>query len=243
MKTEINKEWIDWINRQLEKNVNKESIKKTLEKQNYAPELISRVLNTNIQKFTDLRIFVKDNFVSDDECDHFINLAKEIGLNQAVVSGPTKGETSNGRTGTNCWIPHNKTDTTRDVANRIADLVNMPLRYAESFQVVHYNTNEEYRPHMDGWKHDDSPKSHRMMDKRGQRLCTCLVYLNSPEEGGETVFPKLKKAVKPIKGSLLYFSNVEQNTNVLHPDSLHGGAPVKKGEKWAFNLWFREKKL
>ena len=43
------------------------------------------------------------------------------------------------------------------------------------------------------------------------------------------------------QGKLLFFSNVEQNTHVLHQDSLHGGAPVIKGEKWAFNLWFRER--
>jgi prolyl 4-hydroxylase len=239
MKNEINEQWSGWVSRQLDRNVNKESIRKTLQAQNYSPEVIDRALS--FRQFTDLRVFVKDSFVTDEECEHIIAVAQDVGLNKAVVSGSTKGETSEGRTGTNCWIPHDKTDTMKAVATRIADLVNMPLHYAESIQVVHYDAEQEYRPHMDGWKHDGSVKSKRMMDKRGQRLCTCLVYLNSPEEGGETVFPKLKKAVKPVKGSLLYFSNVEQNTNVLHPDSLHGGAPVKKGEKWAFNLWFRER--
>lgn len=238
MKTEINEEWSEWVSRQLERNISKETIKDKLKKQNYSDEVINRILCI---KFTELRIFVKESFISDEECDHFIELAKKSDFKTALVSGITKGELSKGRSGQNCWIQHNKTKTTQDIASRIADLVNIPVRYAESFQIVHYNINEEYRPHMDGWKHDDSEKSKRMMDKRGQRLCTCLVYLNTPEEGGETVFPKLKKAIKPIKGSLLYFSNVEQNTNILHPDSLHGGAPVKKGEKWAFNLWFREK--
>ena len=27
----------------------------------------------------------------------------------------------------------------------------------------------------------------------------------------------------------------------LHPDSLHAGKPVLAGEKWAANLWFRER--
>ena len=36
------------------------------------------------------------------------------------------------------------------------------------------------------------------------------------------------------------FSNVYKDTNKLHPKSEHAGLPVIKGEKYAFNLWFRE---
>jgi len=32
-------------------------------------------------------------------------------------------------------------------------------------------------------------------------------------------------------------------TTKVHPDSLHAGRPVTKGEKFAFNLWFRENKF
>jgi prolyl 4-hydroxylase len=193
-------------------------------------------------RFTELQTFTKLNFLTDEECKHFIEIGKhDSSMKQSVVAGDKEGIVSEGRTGSNCWVPHNKTETTRKIAERISILVNIPLQYAESFQLIHYRKEQEYKPHFDGWKHDGSDKSRRMMTKKGQRLCTCLVYLNTPEEGGETVFPKLNMTVAAESGKLVYFSNVETNTNVLHPHSLHGGQPVKKGEKWAFNLWFRER--
>ena len=29
----------------------------------------------------------------------------------------------------------------------------------------------------------------------------------------------------------------------INPNSLHGGSPVLKGEKWAVNLWFRQEAI
>lgn len=34
------------------------------------------------------------------------------------------------------------------------------------------------------------------------------------------------------------FHNCRNDGTEIHPDSLHAGAPVTRGEKWAFNLWF-----
>ena len=42
-------------------------------------------------------------------------------------------------------------------------------------------------------------------------------------------------------GKLLVFSNVYENTNKRHENSEHAGMPVIEGEKWAFNLWLRER--
>jgi len=58
--------------------------------------------------------------------------------------------------------------------------------------------------------------------------------------------------VFPEMGKLVCFSNVHEGTNKLHPNSLHAGCPVRPVvdartgavvpvEKWAFNLWFRER--
>jgi hypothetical protein len=70
-----------------------------------------------------------------------------------------------------------------------------------------------------------------------------LGYLNDVEEGGATEFRDLNISVKPKKGSLLVWKNVLPGTTKVHPDSLHAGRPVTKGEKFAFNLWFRENKF
>jgi hypothetical protein len=55
-----------------------------------------------------------------------------------------------------------------------------------------------------------------------------------------TGFPNLDLEVRARKGRMVIFHNCLTKTNIKHPNSLHGGLPVIKGEKWACNLWFRE---
>jgi prolyl 4-hydroxylase len=64
------------------------------------------------------------------------------------------------------------------------------------------------------------------------------MYLHTTEEGGETIFPRANVSVKPIKGNAVLFYNClpSGQEDTL---SLHGGAPVKKGEKWIATKWLR----
>lgn len=188
----------------------------------------------------DPMVYTIDNFISNDECDHFISESKPH-MKQALVSSNNDGYVSKGRSGTNHWIPHNKDNITLSVGNRIANYIGVPLNVAEQYQVIHYSVSEEYQMHYDSWEHDGSEKSRRCMKWGGQRLYTALVYLNDVEEGGSTRLDKLKIDIQPKKGRLLFFENVHKGTNKKHEMSQHAGMPVLKGEKWAFNLWFREK--
>ena len=185
------------------------------------------------------KIYVKKNFISDEDCLHFINISKDK-ITQSLVSGEKEGYVSEGRSGKNCWINHNHDNITFRIANKIAEEVGYPLENAESFQVIYYNKSEEYRQHYDGWLFDNSEKSKRNMKYGGQRMKTCLVYLNNVESGGGTKFTKLNLEVNAEKCKLLVFDNVHSGTNKRHELSEHCGMPVLKGEKWAFNLWFRE---
>ena len=203
-------------------------------------EFESRLKNNNTQIICeDPLIKTIDNFLDNETCTHFINIAKDK-LQQALVSTNTQGVISKGRTGKNCWIDHNYDQKTLEVATRIASIVGLPLQNAEKYQFIYYDTNQEYRSHMDSWDHDDSDKSKRCMKFGGQRMFTALGYLNNVLEGGETKFTKQNISVTPNIGKLLIFQNVFPGTNKRQPLSEHAGCPVLKGEKWGFNLWFRE---
>ena len=184
-------------------------------------------------------VMTQDNFLTDAECDHFINLARPK-LVRAQVSSNKSGEISVGRTGKNCWIIHNQDDITLRVGKKIADEVGIPLHHAEAYQIIYYDKTQEYREHCDGWEHDDSEKSIRCMQYGGQRMTTALCYLNDVQQGGHTRMTKLDINVPAEKGKILIFTNVYKDTNIRHPLSEHAGTPVLEGEKWAFNLWFRE---
>ena len=44
----------------------------------------------------------------------------------------------------------------------------------------------------------------------------------------------------PEQGKIVVFHDCYKGTDTPHPNSFHGALPVLKGEKWAFNLWFRK---
>ncbi|WP_052481154.1 prolyl hydroxylase family protein [Gilvimarinus agarilyticus] len=111
---------------------------------------------------------------------------------------------------------------------------------AESLQMIHYGPAQEYAAHFDAWD-PATERGERCMAKGGQRLVTCLLYLNDVGAGGATGFPELGLEVPAKRGRMLVFYNCYPGTNVRQPKSLHGGLPVLRGEKLACNFWFRER--
>lgn len=180
-----------------------------------------------------------DNCITKEECKHMINISLPL-MKQSLVSSDKEGVVSLGRTSYNAWIQHGHDKVTQKIGEKIAKIVGIPIENAEAFQVIYYNTTNEYRQHYDSWKHDGSDKTLRCMKYGGARLKTALVYLNDVEEGGSTRMTQLNIDVFPTIGKLLIFENTYSGTNIQHPLSEHAGMPVLKGEKYAFNLWFKE---
>ena len=193
----------------------------------------------NIIYSKDPYISTYDNILTDEECQHFINISKKS-LKRSLVSSNNNDIISLNRTGFNTWIKHDHDEITKNIGERIAKIVNMPLERAESFQVIYYGISQEYKNHYDTWEQNASKKTLRCMKYGGARVKTALCYLNDVKKGGETKMTKLNITIKPKKGRLLVFDNIIKDTNFIHPLSEHAGLPVKEGEKYAFNLWFRE---
>tara|TARA_Y100000816_G_scaffold249651_1_gene199310 strand:- start:421 stop:2526 length:2106 start_codon:yes stop_codon:yes gene_type:complete len=194
------------------------------------------------------RVITIENFVTDIECEHMIRVAKPF-LTKSVVSDDRGGHISAGRTSSTAWIDHDHDEITLNVGKRIAAQVGIPLENAEKFQVVYYDKNQRYNQHYDSWDHDASEKTLRCIKTGGCRLVTALVYLNDVKKGGATRFTRLENGkhldVQPNKRKLLTFENVTRDedgklTIFKHPHSEHAGMPVIEGEKYMFNLWFRE---
>jgi len=58
------------------------------------------------------------------------------------------------------------------------------------------------------------------------------------DDGGETHFPKLNLTVKPRKGSaLLWPSILNDKPEYIDERTSHAALPVKKGTKFAANVW------
>jgi len=186
----------------------------------------------------DPMVAVMKKVVTDNEIDYLIKTAKEK-VQRSKVSADTESITTDHRTGSNCWLYYEKDPIAKKIGERIAKIVGIPLSHAEAIQIVHYAPGQEYRPHHDAYNLD-TPRGQRCCAKGGQRLVTALVYLNEVEEGGGTSFPKLNITINPTPGRLLLFHNTGEDVTKAHPDSLHAGTPVIKGEKWAFTIWFHQ---
>jgi len=183
-------------------------------------------------------IYVVDDFISEDECQEFINCSKDK-LQPATVVGLDNEQKLKDRTNEFAWLEHHANESIHEVSKRLSILVQMPIRNAEMFQVVHYESGTEYKPHFDSF--DQSTElGKKYWEPGGQRMITALIYLNDVEDGGATYFPELNISINPKKGNVLVFHNTISETTNINPRSLHAGMPVSSGEKWAANLWFRE---
>jgi len=183
-------------------------------------------------------IYVVDDFISEDECQEFINCSKDK-LQPATVVGLDNEQKLTDRTNEFAWLEHHANESIHEVSKRLSILVQMPIRNAEMFQVVHYERGTEYKPHFDSF--DQSTElGKKYWEPGGQRMITALIYLNDVKDGGATYFPELNISINPKKGNVLVFHNTISETTNINPRSLHAGMPVSSGEKWAANLWFRE---
>lgn len=185
------------------------------------------------------RIYWIDDFLTHKECDDIIKLSTPHLKPSTVVSLESGGdELHPARTSYGMFFPtRSTTPTIQKIEKRIAAYTKLPLENGEGMQVLKYGIGGEYRPHFDYF--DSATTGGNVhISRGGQRVATLIMYLNNTEEGGETIFPKLNISVKPVKGGALLFYNCTPDGKE-DPQTLHGGAPVKKGEKWIATKWIR----
>jgi len=92
---------------------------------------------------------------------------------------------------------------------------------------------------------DASPtRGSEWRDTGGQRLVTCICYLNTLEtgEGGETYFDKLNLSVRPMKGSALIFFPADEKTWQADDRTTHESLPPA-AEKWIVQLFGRAERV
>jgi prolyl 4-hydroxylase len=203
------------------------------------PEFPKKIADNVTMYSADPIVYLVSDFLNDEECEAFIDAAQGK-LKVSTVISKDKFIQHESRTSENCWLEHDANEIVHEVSKRLSILVQMPIRNAEQYQVVYYRAGTEYKPHYDSFDYD-SEEGKENWEPGGQRVLTALAYLNNVDEGGGTGFPNLDVEIDAKKGDVLIFHNTLQGSNEVHPGSLHAGLPVISGEKWAINLWFRER--
>lgn len=184
------------------------------------------------------RIVVFGGLLSDQECDELVGLAKPRLARSLTVQTQTGGEEVNqDRTSNGMFFQRGENELVQRIEARIARLVNWPVDHGEGLQILQYGPGAEYKPHYDYFD-PDQPGTPSILKRGGQRVGTLVMYLAEPEKGGGTVFPDVHLEVAPKRGNAVFFSYERP-----HPSTktLHGGTPVRVGEKWIATKWLRER--
>ncbi|MBV8379569.1 MAG: 2OG-Fe(II) oxygenase [Paucibacter sp.] len=183
------------------------------------------------------RVIVFGGLLSDEECDEMIVQSRQrLARSETVATGSEGSEVNAARTSDGMFFERGENPLIQRIERRIGALLDWPVDHGEGLQVLRYRPGAEYLPHYDYF--DPTHVSSRAILKRGgQRVGTLVMYLNTPDAGGATVFPDIKLDVAPIKGNAVYFSYDRPHPMTL---TLHGGAPVVAGEKWVATKWLRQ---
>jgi len=205
------------------------------------------------------RVYEIDNFLSDAEVDHIIDIAKVANLKESTTGNDSEAsgflKKTKTRTSFNTWVKRETDEIIDAIYRRSADLLKIDeafLRYrsidefdvldtrgsiAEDLQLVHYSEAQEYTAH------HDFGYSAAGVKAQGARFATLLFYLNKVEEGGQTEFPRWVNgetseslAAEPRKGKAVLFYSQLPDGN-MDDLSQHAALPVLQGKKYLINLW------
>jgi prolyl 4-hydroxylase len=110
----------------------------------------------------------------------------------------------------------------------------------EAPHVLSYQPGQEYKAHYD-FLVPGEPGFQHILDLMGQRVATCLTWLNDDYEGGETAFLKIDWKYRGKPGDAMLFLNVRKIDRQPDGSTLHAGLPVTRGRKWLLSQWVRDR--
>lgn len=174
------------------------------------------------------------DFTSKAECQQLIKLIR-LKLKPSKLA--SQDPDLNFRTSRTCELGSMKHRLVIKIENRICDLLRINHKYSEPIQGQYYEVGEQFKSHTDFFEIEELEK---LSDNMGQRTYTVMIYLNDVLEGGETLFPKVRKKFVPKMGDAIIWCNLRPDGTPNH-ETLHHALPVKNGFKAILTKWFRER--
>ena len=182
-----------------------------------------------------LDIFVVREFLTPQECAAVIELIDKDRVPSGLLAPSADPEF---RTSESCNL------RLEDKANQMVEakinrLTGIDPTHGETIQGQRYAVGQQFKPHHDFFYKTEAYWA-EMEKQGGQRTWTAMIFLNEPEAGGQTFFPKANVRVTPRTGNLLLWNNLDQygEPNIF---SLHTGCPVEAGTKYVITKWYRER--
>ena len=161
-------------------------------------------------------IFTVDDFLSNEECNQFIDRAESLGFDEAPIT-TSLGPVMRKDIRNNSRVMLDDLRLAESISKRIVDFVPSKVRawkycgVNERFRFYRYEVGQQF-----DWHYDGAFVRHT----RERSQLTFMIYLNDEFVGGETSFDQIE--IEPKKGMALFF---------IH-HQLHKGQPVEHGAKY-----------
>ena len=188
-------------------------------------------------------IVILHDFITNGETKMIIDKAAPQLKRSQMVGTKLNGTLDDRRVSEQTWLTEKSTPATARLTNRIDNFLDFQVessKHAELYQVANYGLAGQYYAHYDQTMMDKNHIQNRELFNiyAGDRIATIMGYLTDVEAGGYTVFPLVGAYVKPKKGSVVMWWNMDRAGGY---DTLtrHGGCPVMIGSKWITNKWVR----
>ncbi len=187
-------------------------------------------------------IAVLHEFITPSESKEIVDFASPKLMRSSMVGKSLNGSIDDRRVSEQTWMTE-ELEAAQRLTNRIDQFLDFEAtsnEHSESYQVANYGLAGQYFVHYDQTMMDKRSLQARELFniQKGDRLATLMGYLTDVLAGGYTVFPMVGAFVKPRKGSLVLWWNMDQ-AGGYETLVRHGGCPVMIGSKWITNKWIR----
>ncbi|GAB5371771.1 hypothetical protein AAMO2058_001608400 [Amorphochlora amoebiformis] len=174
------------------------------------------------------RLYLVEDFASPDEIDHIMRVS------EPRLTPSHKGTV----TGVRYELPIDGDPILERIRERMMSMFpGLKTRHEPTFRVRKYTNKSFHPPHVDYFESDDG----------SVLVLTIMLYLHSPDHGGETAFPRANGgkgyAFAPTSGNVAAWwsiygqGDVRGKPGAMDPRTLHEGRPVQKGIKWNATLF------
>ena len=185
-------------------------------------------------------VTIKDAFLSEEECDQLLALAKRsvAGRYSVVTSLHSAQRISvgyGGRSGYQFEFPYAETPELEEIYEKAAALCGLPVVNAEPLSICSVLPYSGSDPLHNAFQEGAAERS---SEKGGQRVASLVLFLDAAQGAGHN-FPSLQLSIGAVTGRAVVFGNVNAENNP-HPLAVYQRLLPNTGESWIMELHFRE---